>query len=73
MLLFLRFQLRAASQKVDFHSGHWNYFDDIVLLVCGPGFDSAANRNEYKGSSLGGVKTASALGRQLYNLHVPIV
>ena len=61
MLLFLRFQLRAASQKVDFHSGQWNCFTDVVLLVCGPGFDSASNRNEYKESSLGG-KDSQCIG-----------
>jgi len=42
------------------------------LPHCGPGVDSASNRNEYQDYFLG-VKAAGEYGWQPYHLHVPIV
>ena len=40
------------------------------FIDCGPGVDSASNRNEYQGYLLR-VKATGAYGRQPYHLHVP--
>ena len=52
---------------------HWNFSLALSFRPqYGPGVDSASNINEYQEYILG-VKTAGALGRQPYHLHVPIV
>jgi hypothetical protein len=67
---------RKATGSVSdgvFEISHWRNPSGRTL---GTGVDSAANRNEFQGSSLGGgggVKTADALGWQPYDLNVRIV
>jgi len=48
------------------------FFIDIILRPhCGPGVESAANKNEYREYLLG-VRAVSAYGWQPYHLHMPI-
>ena len=40
---------KRGGREFDSRWGHWDYFIDIILPAdhCGPGVDSASNRNEY--------------------------
>ena len=66
----------ATSRKVlgfDSRWFHWNFSLTYSFRPhCGPGVNSASNRNEYQEYLLG-VKAAGAWGWQTYHLHVPIV
>jgi len=76
--------LRYKSEDHGFNSRwcHWNFSLTWSFRPhCGPGVDSASNRNEYQVASnrneyqeyFLGVKAAGSWGRQPYHLHVPIV
>ena len=67
--------LRYKSEGRGFDSRwcHWNFsLTQSFRLHCGPGVDSASNRNEYQEYFLGG-KGGQCVGLTTLRLHVPIV